>query len=165
MANPLATESNRLGDFLLFEDDYNFTRDAGTLVSGAGNNLKAGTVLGFVGTGTMGTVTFAGTGNGVCTKDATTPVLAGAKEGTYTAKCVLAATDKGLFEVIDPQGKSIGVVNVGATFAREIKFAIADGAPTSWPATPSASRSLRSAASTRCTMQRPPMARSSPSRC
>jgi hypothetical protein len=127
MANPLATESNRLGDFLLWEQEYNFSRERATLITG--QNLKAGTVLGLIGSGTMGTVTFAGTGNGVCTKDATTPVLFGAKVGNYTAKCVqVPGANLALFEVIDPLGKCIGNVGIGATFAREIKFVIADGA-------------------------------------
>lgn len=69
------------------------------------------------------------TGGGTLTLDATTPVLAGAKVGVYTVRCIAAATDSGTFRVTDPDGFVIGDVAVGATFANDIKFAIADGAP------------------------------------
>lgn len=67
------------------------------------------------------------TGTGVFTIDATTPVLAGAKNGVYRVVCDAVAANGGEFEVFDPKGISIGRVAVGATFATEIKFAIADG--------------------------------------
>lgn len=69
------------------------------------------------------------TGGGSLTLDVTTPVLAGAKVGVYTVRCITAATDSGTFRVTDPDGFVIGDVAVGATFANDIKFAIADGAP------------------------------------
>lgn len=68
------------------------------------------------------------TGNGVLTLDAVTPVLEGAKNGRYRVVAIEPAANAGQFEVFDPAGVSIGQVAVGATFANEIKFAIADGA-------------------------------------
>lgn len=77
--------------------------------------------------GTAAAPVAAGTGNGVMTLDATTPVLAGAKNGSYVVTCVAAATNSGTFRVEDPDGYVLGDVAVGATFADDIKFVIADG--------------------------------------
>lgn len=65
-------------------------------------------------------------GSGAITLDGTTPVLEGAKDGRYRAVCIEPAANGGMFEVFDPKGVSIGKVAVGATFATEIKFVIAD---------------------------------------
>jgi hypothetical protein len=62
------------------------------------------------------------------TLDATTPLLAGAKAGAYTITCITAASNSGTFRVEDPNGVVLGDVAVGATFADQIKFVIADGA-------------------------------------
>lgn len=97
-----------------------------TLLSG--QNCVRGTVLGKI---TMAgvTETHAGnTGNGAMTIDVTTPVLANALPGVYTAVCITAAANGGTFLVKDPTGASLGQVLVGATFANRIKFVIADGA-------------------------------------
>jgi hypothetical protein len=67
------------------------------------------------------------TGDGVMTLDATTPVLSGAQLGVYKAVCITAASNGGTFRVSDPLGNVLGDVAVGATFANQIKFAIADG--------------------------------------
>lgn len=70
------------------------------------------------------------TGTGVLTPDATTPVLAAAKEGTYSAVLTTVQAGAGIFSVYDPDGTLIGTHTVaGAAFATEIKFAIADGTP------------------------------------
>jgi len=92
------------------------TGSNGTLGSAANNVV-----------GTAAAPVFAGTGNGAMTLDATTPVLAGAKTGSYVATCVTAATNGGTFRVEDPDGYVLGDVAVGATFADDIKFVIADG--------------------------------------
>lgn len=100
-----------------------------TLVSGAGD-LARGTVLGKITKGSATAAAKSG-GNaantGALTLDATTPVLAGAKVGVYTVRCITAATNGGTFRVTDPDGFVLGDVAVGATFANDIKFAIADG--------------------------------------
>jgi len=92
--------------------------------------LTRGTVLGKV---TLASATGAAkaggnTGNGTFTIDATTPVLANAQPGVYTARCIAAATNSGTFEIKDPKGDSLGEYTVGATFADQIKFVIAAGA-------------------------------------
>lgn len=92
------------------------TASAGTLGSTANTAV-----------GTAAAPVAAGTGNGVMTLDATTPVLAGAKNGSYVVTCVTAATNGGTFRVEDPDGYVLGDVAVGATFADDIKFVIADG--------------------------------------
>ena len=63
---------------------------------------------------------------GALTLNATTPVLAGAKVGVYTVRCITAASNGGTFRVSDPDGYVLGDVAVAATFANDIKFAIAD---------------------------------------
>ena len=54
----------------------------------------------------------ANTGTGTVVLDETTPVLAGAKIGDYTLKCISAATAEpaadAVFEVYDPEGAYIG---------------------------------------------------------
>lgn len=98
-----------------------------TLVSG--QNLTRGAVLGrVVAAATASTAAKSGgnTGGGTITMDVTTPVLAGAKPGVYTARCIATATNGGTFRVEDPDGNVIGDVAVGATFADDIKFVIAD---------------------------------------
>ena len=123
------TMNPTLGDVLKREYDPHYCRDAGTLLTG--QNLTAGAVLARVTVATTAasvTVTAGtNTGNGTLTKDATTPVLAGATAGIYAARCIEAAANGGVFEVLNPEGEVIGSVAVGQTFAREIKFVIADG--------------------------------------
>ena len=101
-----------------------------TLPAGCGTMVR-GTVLGKITIGAATAAAKAG-GNaantGALTLDATTPVLIGAKAGIYTVRCIAAAANSGTFRVIDPDGFSLGDVAVGATFANDIKFAIADGA-------------------------------------
>jgi len=92
------------------------TASAGALGSAANNTP-----------GTAAAPVAAGTGNGAMTLDATTPVLAGAKNGNYVVTCIAAAADGGTFRVEDPDGFVLGDVAVGATFADDIKFVIADG--------------------------------------
>jgi len=122
------TETTRAGEFILSDAPGRQSYDSGVLLSGAGA-LIAGAVLGKITTAAVnGTVVQAGTGDGALTMDATTPVLAGAKVGSYVVKCITAAAHGGTFRVEDPDGFVLGDVLVGATFADDIKFAIADGA-------------------------------------
>lgn len=66
------------------------------------------------------------TGGGTCTMDGSTPVLAGAKAGVYTVRCIATGTNGGQFIVVDPDGISLGQAIVGTTFSNKIKFALAD---------------------------------------
>lgn len=93
----------------------------------SGQNIVRGAVLGKILLAAASTA-FTGTGNGAISMDATTPVLTGAKPGAYTATCITAAANGGTFRVEDPDGNVLGDVAVGATFADDIKFVIADGA-------------------------------------
>ena len=99
----------------------------GTLKSG--QNLVHGAVLGKVTALSSSSAAKSGgnTGNGTLTLDGTTPLLVSHQAGVYTVRCITAATNGGTFEVYDPTGDSLGIVAVGATFANQIKFAIADG--------------------------------------
>jgi len=125
-------QSFNQGDWLKWEHvDHRFSRDEVVLAAGQANVLT-GTVLGQQTlTGNLVTVVPAGTntGKGVLTMDAASPLLAGAQAGAYVAKCTTAAANGGTFTVTDPKGNVLGTVAVGATFATQIKFVIADGAP------------------------------------
>lgn len=96
----------------------------------SGQTIVRGHVLGKISVGAATAAAKSG-GNavntGALTLDATTPVLAGAQVGVYTARCIAAASNSGTFLVLDPLGRSLGQVAVGATFATQIKFVIADG--------------------------------------
>lgn len=125
----VVTEPLHTGGFLLSMDgEHNLSRDKGTVKSGSGV-LVPGQVMAEVpiATGDAVAVSQTGTGNGVLTIDATTPLLPGAKVGKYKATCIAAATNSGTFRVADPDGRVLGDVDVGATFADQVKFAIADG--------------------------------------
>jgi len=105
------------------------TRSRGiTLLSG--QNCARGAVLGKITLGAASRAAKPG-GNaentGDLTLDATTPILANAQVGVYTVRCITAATNGGIFRVTDPRGNVLGDVAVAATFANQIKFAIADG--------------------------------------
>ncbi|MCW5648356.1 MAG: head decoration protein [Ramlibacter sp.] len=119
------TEGRHAGEHIVSQASGTRSRDVVTLAMG--NNLAAGTVLGKASIGAAST-SFSGTGNGTITMDATTPVLPTAKVGDYTATCITAASDGGIFRVEDPDGYVLGDVAVGGTFSDDIKFVIADGA-------------------------------------
>jgi hypothetical protein len=122
----ILTEPVHPGEFLLNEGEGTISRESVTIPTG--ENLVPGTVLGKItqGTITVGTVTFAGTGNGTCTK-ASTAYGAGAHNGNYTAVCIEKTTDSGLFEVLRPDGSSDGFALTGSAYDGQVKFTIADG--------------------------------------
>lgn len=113
-----------------------FWRSRDHVVIGAGI-LDAGTVLALPAIANPNGMLIAtpkaggNTGNGAVTPDATAPVAAGARPGTYVATLTAAAANGGTFTVTDPLGETVGTVAVGATFNGQIKFVIADGA-TDW---------------------------------
>lgn len=120
------TEGNHAGEYIVSQASGTRSRDIVTLLSG--NDLGTGTVLGKAALGTAVTSGAGNTGDGVITMDAATPVLAPAKAGIYKATCIAVAANGGTFRVEDPDGFVLGDVAVGATFANDIKFVIADGA-------------------------------------
>ncbi len=113
----------------LFAGDFpRVTKAITILISGI---LAIGTLLGKILLGTASSAAKSGgnTGQGTLTLDGTTPILANAKAGIYTVRCIAAASGGGTFRVTDPFGHVLGDVAVGATFANQIKFVIADGDP------------------------------------
>lgn len=100
----------------------------GTVMVAASQTAARGGVVGKV-TVVAGTAAAGGsnTGNGAISGFA---LAAGgpAKVGTYVATCVEAASNSGIFEVVDPDGILIGTLTVAGTFAGGgITFALADG--------------------------------------
>lgn len=125
----VATFPKLAHDWLKHELDPTLYRRAGVIKSGSGK-VTTGTVLGQIAVGAASAAAKAG-GNaantGALTLDATTPVLANAKVGVYSVRCIAAAANGGTFRVEDPDGIVIGDVAVGDTFADGVKFSIADG--------------------------------------
>lgn len=124
------TEPKAVSDVLKSEFGT-ISREVVTIASGAGV-LDVGTVLGKVTKGAASAEAKAGnTGDGTFTIDATTPVLAGAKPGVYTLRCIATASDGGTFRLEDPDGIVLGdfALDGGSvTVAEHIKGVIADGA-------------------------------------
>lgn len=123
------SEPANISDVLKYENGT-YSREVVVIASGEGV-LEIGTVLGKLTKGAASSEAKSGgnTGTGALTLDATTPVLANAKIGVYTVRCIATATGGGTFRVEDPDGYVLGDVAVGATFADGIKFVIADGDP------------------------------------
>lgn len=99
-----------------------------TLLSG--QNLARGAVIGRQSAATVPTT---GTADGGNTGDGTmTSVAAGGTDliaGTYTARCITAATNAGDFEIIDPDGDVVGIATVAVAFTSDhLNLTINDGA-------------------------------------
>jgi len=119
------TEQYHDAAFILWEEDFHYSRDNIVIKSGAGI-LKPGTVLAQITqTDTAGSVTAkAGmTGNGTCVKDATTPIQTGSQPGTYK----IIMTDATHFTVTNPGGETVGTGVAGTAFSDEIKFMLTAG--------------------------------------
>jgi len=125
---PVITESKRLGDWLKWEQENQYSRDIVTVLAGSGADraLTSGTVLGRVTKGAATGAAVAGnTGNGTITANPT--VGQAAKPGVYQLVCIEPATNGGKFSVEDPDGILIGIATVGVQFATHLTFTIADG--------------------------------------
>jgi hypothetical protein len=117
--------------------DREWSLDLGTLAAGAGapRAIEIGTVLGrrTIGAATSATKTGGNTGTGTFVLDEATPVLAGAKPGTYTLRCITAVANGGVFRLEDPDGKVLGDVTIppgsgnSVTVSEQIKGVITDG--------------------------------------
>lgn len=123
------TEGRHAAEFVLSEANGHRSRD--NLLLAASQTVIAGMIL--VSAIVAGGVTVSASadasntsGSGAITMDATTPILAGAQNGKYRVVCIEPVTNGGTFAVFDPEGREIGSVAVGATFAKEVKFVIAD---------------------------------------
>jgi hypothetical protein len=124
-------EGPHAAESLISEAEGDRSRDKITVKMG--QVLVACSVIATVVSGTVASAAKAGgnTGNGTFTLDATTPLLLGAKLGTYTLRCIAAAANGGTFRLEDPDGVVLGdtVMAAGAgTVAEQIKGALADGA-------------------------------------
>ena len=126
---PVLTEANRLGDWLKWEQENQYSRDIVTVLAGSGADrvLTSGMVLGRITKGAATGAAAAGnTGNGTIT--ASPPVGQAAKPGVYRLVCIEPATNAGTFTVEDPDGILIGIATVGVEFTTHLTFTIADGA-------------------------------------
>jgi hypothetical protein len=100
-----------------------------------GAAFVAGSVLGQIMGGSAVVAAKAGgnTGTGTFVIDATTPVLARAKTGVYTLRCVAAAVNGGTFRLDDPDGFVLGDIVIAggaggtATENEHIKGVLTDG--------------------------------------
>lgn len=121
------TDSPRTGEYIVSESKGYRSREEVT-VDATGGAMDAGTILGLVTTAGATVAIGTNTGDGVLTKDATTPVLSGAAAGVYNITFIEASTDDGQYQVEAPDGHVIGIANIDDVFADQIKFVIADGA-------------------------------------
>jgi hypothetical protein len=115
-----------VADVLVDELDRQLSRESG-LVPANTAAIVVGQVMGrqVVGGATSAVkASGANTGNGTLTLDGTTPVLTGAKVGTYQVRYTGANT----FVVLDPDGFQIGYGGTeGTTWANKVKFQTAAG--------------------------------------
>lgn len=104
-------EGTCLDDFLKFEAENQYSREAKTLLSG--QDLLIGAVVGEIASIVPTTGTGVGTGNGTC--DSVTGGV-DVKIGTYLATCITAVTNGGTFRIEDPDGYVLGdaVIPAGA---------------------------------------------------
>lgn len=100
--------------------------------SGAERTVEAGRLLGRIRGAVATPVAFTAaagdgrnnTGNGVFAADPTAG--AGAKDGTYKLVCIGAGATAA-FGLWDPDGKLVGIGNVGTAFASQLSFTLQDG--------------------------------------
>jgi hypothetical protein len=128
---PEYAEANNLGDVLKSEAPNLYSREAVTVLAGAGaaRALKVGEVIGKRTKSTVAVTADAGnTGDGAATL--ADPALgAKAEAGAYSLICVAAAVDGGTFEVLTPKGYKLPDLTVGQPYAGDhINLTIADGA-------------------------------------
>lgn len=123
MTDPIQ-EKNVIGDVVYFEQPSHYSRDAVTIISGAGV-LKPGSVLG-ARTKTSAVAT-PGTNTGTGTISAVT-LGALAEVGSYLLKCIATATNSGTFAVFTPSGYRLADAVVGSAYSgNHLHFTISDG--------------------------------------
>ncbi len=120
---PELTEGQHKAEFIVSEANGTLSRDTVTIL--AGQNLKAGHVLGKVSVGTAtGAASTGNVGNGALTN---VSVGTGGKAGTYVIDCIEPAANGGTFAVEEPGGSIIGTAQVGTPFVGAINFTLTDG--------------------------------------
>lgn len=126
---PTLTETLHAGGFIVSEGDDYFSREDATVA--VSQSILAGHVLGKVGIlagiTAVAAAAAGNTGNGVLTL-ANPAVDSSVKDGVYSVVFIEPVTNLGSFEVVGPDGAIVGTGNVGAAFAKGVKFTIADGA-------------------------------------
>lgn len=137
MARALRTmtwnEPNNLSDVIKAEASDAYCREVVTLKSGSGV-LAIGAVLGKISLGAATSAAKSGgnTGTGTFVVDGTTPVLAKAKTGIYTLRCITAVTNGGVFRLEDPDGIVLGDITIppgagnSVTVSEHIKGVLSD---------------------------------------
>ncbi len=113
--------------------DRPLTHQPITVLDGEGARVR-GSVMGKISIGAASSAAKSGgnTGTGTFVLDATTPVLAGAKVGVYTLRCITATSNGGVFRLTDPDGYDLGDYTIAAgpggvvTVANDIKGVITD---------------------------------------
>jgi len=134
MTNPVISRQDNQPLIL----DHPLSERGLTVAQDASAAIPVGSVMGIISmqttTASVTVSAISGTGDGTCVKDASTPVLAGAKVGVYRIKCISAgaAAHHSTWEVRDPDGVLVGTFSITATggsytFANQIKFALTDG--------------------------------------
>lgn len=119
-----------LSDVLKWEPEQRYGREVQTLTGLAGRigMVLAKRTIDATAANTTTAADGSNTGNGTITKDATTPVLAGAMPGIYRVVFIQPVTNLGTFQVFRPDGTYVGDGVVGTAFSTEVKFVINDGA-------------------------------------
>lgn len=118
------TEGRHTAEHILSETDPLISREEVTFASGSA--IVPGQVVGKTTLGAAVAAAKSGGNTGTGTISAVA-VLAGAKVGIYTARCIAAAANAGTFRVEDPDGFVVGDVAVGVAFADDVGFTISDG--------------------------------------
>lgn len=126
LTSPLTSTVVRAGGYLVSEAEHNRSRDAIVVLSG--ENLVAGAVLEkiLVGAAATSAPAAGNTGNGAM---GAVTVSAAAKPGTYQAIITEPGANAGEFEVVDPDGVTVGQGTVAVAFTGGgLAFTLADGA-------------------------------------
>lgn len=122
-------EGRHPGEFIMTEAKGQRSREAVTVAES--QTIEANAILAKLAVAADVVATAAAdagnTGDGVMTM-ADPAVSTRVKDGVYTVTCIEPAADGGTFDVINPDGKSIGAAKVGVAFDKAVKFTIADGA-------------------------------------
>lgn len=125
----IATDGNRFSSVVKFEQNPEraVCRDAITY-NGTAITLQVGAVLGSFIASPVGTAgTTVGTGNGVMGAITMTSV-AGLVLGTYNLRVTKTVSNAGDFELLDPNGKVVGLGQVAVAFSQAgFAFTLADG--------------------------------------
>lgn len=117
----------------LIGGDFPIVTEPQTLLDG--QTIARGAILGLI---TAGAVPTTGTADAGNTGDGTVTLVTGGvdvKAGIYTVVCILAVTNGGVFNIVDPDGQIVGVAEItagaGGTAvftSSQINLTITDGA-------------------------------------